>query len=210
MHEHGRKEPKARCKQSCRSKLKPLDFRFGRSWEPDTDLQAKLSLASEGAAQGAGIPAVWIARLVLQRAEEGRGPGRPAPTRRPACGPRVALSWRGRAGQRRCGRLLACAGPLPLTCALSSQHLTRLPGRALQGPGLLPRPRPRPRPEKPGQRPGLRPALGRRGCRASSQPLRDTGAPLCASPPSSPFRQKLRPRLVRRAWLELPASRYPV
>lgn len=123
--------------------------------------------------QRPGALVFWIARLVLQR-KEGRGPRRPAPTRRPACGPRAALSWRARAGQQRCGRLLACAAPLPLTCVLCSRHLTRLPGRTLQRPGLPPRPRP----EKPSQRTRLRPALGRRGCRASSQPLYDTGARL--------------------------------
>lgn len=39
----------------------------------------------------------WLSgsqRLMLQRQKEGRGPRRPAPTRRPACGPRAALSWR--------------------------------------------------------------------------------------------------------------------
>lgn len=93
MSRVGRNQSKEQAELS--DQLKALHFRLRRSWELDSDLQAKLSLASEGTSRGGGFLAVWISRLVLQRKKEGRGPRRPAPTRRPACGPRAALSWRG-------------------------------------------------------------------------------------------------------------------
>lgn len=179
-HKHGGKEPKqeARSKQRCPINLKPSTSDSARAESLTTKLQAQLPPASEGAARGAGPLSVWISRLVLQSRKEGRGPRRPAPTRRPAARPwgsvrasgGAELAW-GRAGQQRCGRL-GCPAPAYLRSLLPAPNA--LAGRTLQRPGPLPCSRPHP--EKPGQRPGLRPARGRLGSRASSQPLSETGA----------------------------------
>lgn len=86
---------KAWSKQSCRVNSNPYTSDSAGAGRLTTIFRQGFPRLRKERPGEEGFLAVWISRFVLQRKEEGRGPGRPAPTRRPACGPRAALSWRG-------------------------------------------------------------------------------------------------------------------
>lgn len=160
-----------------------------------------------------GFLAGWPSGLVLRRQEEGRGPRRPAPTRRPAARPwgSVRASGgaelaRGRAGQQRCGRP-GCPAPAYLRSLLPAPNPR--PARAPQRPGPLPRPRPHR--GKPGQRPdsGLLTAGGaaelppsRCASRAPALRVTSSSSSFRALPPEAPPTPRARGVASRRLLLE--------
>lgn len=134
MYKQGGKEPKeGASKQSCRINSNPSTSDSTGAGSLTRDLQAKLSLASEGTAPGGGF---WLSgsQGSCCRGRRAAVPGDQRPLGglvRASGGAELA---RGRAGQQCCGRLLAWAALLPLTYVLCSRHLTFCLDKRCSGP----------------------------------------------------------------------------